>query len=557
MYPRMDSLVHDWGQIQGEGTVHQRGAGGANAGVALPDALPGHSLFPSSPDSMQSIALFLLLALPWLNPFAPGPVPAAVPLLFSWVCIAALLAAGSGGRISAPAGRLVAVSALAWLGAGLLSSVMGLWQYLGAGDSFLPWINQARLGDAFANLRQRNQFASLTSIALVALLWASFNFTKDDGVAGRFHGKHPWIAQLAAGLLAAGNAASSSRTGLLQLFLICALCWIWGGWRQPFVRRVLLAAVLAYVLAALVLPWLGGLDLMGHGMVARLRTGDAVCAGRLTLWANVLTLIAQEPWFGWGWGELDYAHYMTLYPGGRFCDILDNAHNLPLHLAVELGIPVALAVCAALGWIVWRTKPWRETDPARQMAWGVLAVIFLHSLLEYPLWYGPFQMAVGLCVWMLCVTPRERIAGSPEGSLVVPVVRLALASALFAAAAYAAWDYHRISQIYLTPEMRDPFYRGDTMSKIRESWLFRNQVRFAELTTTPLKRDTAQWTFDTATGLLHFSPEPRVIEKVIESAVMLGRDDEALLHLVRYRAAFPEDYEKWRKANGPAGAPAR
>ncbi|OOG48398.1 PglL family O-oligosaccharyltransferase [Polaromonas sp. A23] len=505
---------------------------------------------------MQLIALFLLLALPWLNPFAPGPVPAAVPLLFSWFCTAALLAAGSRVPILAPAGRLVAASSLAWLGAGLLSSVMGLWQYLGAGDSFLPWINQARLGEAFANLRQRNQFASLTSVALVVLLWMPVNFTRNVDAARQFDSKYPWVAPLAAGLLAAGNAASSSRTGLLQLFLICALCWIWGGWRQPFVRRVLLAAVLAYVLAALVLPWLGGLDLMGHGMVARLRAGDAVCTGRLTLWANVLTLIAQKPWFGWGWGELDYAHYMTLFPGGRFCDILDNAHNLPLHLAVELGIPTALTVCAALGWIVWRTRPLRETNSARQMAWSVLAVIMLHSLLEYPLWYGPFQMAVGLCVWMLWVTPRERIAGNPDGSLVALVVRLALASALSAAVAYAAWDYHRVSQIYRAPEMRDPAYRGDTVSKIRGSWLFRNQVRFAELTTTVLKRDNAQWTFDTATGLLHFSPEPRVIEKVIESAVMLGRDDEALLHLVRYRAAFPKEYERWRQVNGLAGAPA-
>ena len=28
---------------------------------------------------------------------------------------------------------------------------------------------------------------------------------------------------------------------------------------------------------------------------------------------------------------MDYAHFVTLYPGERFCDILDNAHNLPLH----------------------------------------------------------------------------------------------------------------------------------------------------------------------------------------------------------------------------------
>lgn len=435
--------------------------------------------------------------------------------------------------------------ALSWVLAGVTSSIIGLLQYFGVAAVLAPWANQSSLGEAFANLRQRNQFASLTNIALVALIWlvAKHGFS-------RRRDRLVWVVT---GLLAAGNAASSSRTGLLQLVLLCALYLLWSRWRQPPVLRVLLTALLAYGVAALALPWLTGLDLLGHGMVARLRAGDMVCASRFTLWSNVLTLIAQKPWFGWGWGELDFAHYMTLYPGARFCDILDNAHNLPLHLAVELGIPLAMAVCAGAGWVVWRAKPWRETEPTRQMAWAVLAVIMLHSMLEYPLWYGPFQMAFGLCVWMLWPASREAAAGSRPYARAGAAVPLVLASALLAAVAYAAWDYDRVSQLYLAPQARDPAYRDNTLDKVRGSWLFRNQVRFAELTTTSLQPGNAQWTFDTAMVLLHYSPEPRVIEKLIESAVMLGRDEDALLHLVRYRAAFPGDYKKWCRTNGLAG----
>src|SRR3954470_23707547 len=112
-------------------------------------------------------------------------------------------------------------------------------------------------------------------------------------------------------------------------------------------------------------------------------------------------LIAQKPWTGWGWGELDWAHFMTLYPGARFCDILDNAHSLPLHLAVELGLPVAAIACGAIAWALLRIAPWREADATRQLALCVLAVILIHSLLEYPLWYGPFQIAFGLALGLL------------------------------------------------------------------------------------------------------------------------------------------------------------
>ena len=494
--------------------------------------------------SLQSILAFFFITLPWLNPFPPGPSPAAVPLLFSWACAAALLGACSrvpGRRL---AGRLVSAAAWAWLVAGLLSSVMGLGQYFGAGGSFLPWMNQTELGEAFANLRQRNQFATLTNISLAALVWLA--------TTGRFAGRTRWLVWAAAGLLAAGNAASSSRTGLVQLGLLCVMFWAWGGWRPPAVRRVLLAAVLAYALATLALPWLAGLDLSLFGMVARLRAGDQICASRLTLWSNVLHLIAQHPWLGWGWGELDYAHYITLYDGPRFCAILDNAHNLPLQLAVELGIPVALLVCGGLTWWVVRARPWFDTDPTRQMAWAILALILLHSLLEYPLWYGPFQIAFGLCVALLWATRPGKVSTSNRPVALdvrAQVATISIAFVLLTAVMYAAWDYHRISQIYLPPEQRDAAYGGDTLGKVGDSWLFRDQVRFAELTITALTQDNAPQIHALASELLHYSPEPRVIEKLIESAVLLGHDDEALFHLVRFRAAFPKEHAAWAEEN--------
>jgi hypothetical protein len=275
-------------------------------------------------------------------------------------------------------------------------------------------------------------------------------------------------------------------------------------------------------------------------------TGSETCNSRSVLWSNVLHLIAQRPWTGWGWGELDFAHYMTLYDGPRFCDILDNAHNLPLHLAVELGLPVALAFCAFVTWAVWRARPWREAGATRQLAWSVMLVLAVHSLFEYPLWYGPFQMALGVCLGLLW-PGGER---SPERVSRWPLAVTGMAGVLaLLGAAYASRDYYRASQVYLPEEQRSPGWRRDPLARLGGAWLFRNQVHFAELTLTPLTRGNAQWTLDRASALLHYSPEPRVIEKVIESAALLHRDDEVMRQLVRYRAAFPQAYEEWSRAN--------
>ncbi len=439
--------------------------------------------------------------------------------------------------------RWVFPAASAWLLAGVLSTAIALLQYFGMTSAFEPWVNHVRLGEAYANLRQRNQFATLTNMALAALIW----FVVHNRGASEPTAARQRLAVLLACLLAVGNAASQSRTGIVQLGLVCAMCWLWGLWAQRPVRRILIAAVIAYAVAAFLLPVLAGFDLSIFGMAARLRSGDAPCASRITLWSNVLTLIAEKPWLGWGWGELDYAHYITLYNEPRFCEILDNAHNLPLHLAVELGIPVALLVCGGFAWWVVRQQPWREVDPTRQLAWTVLAAILLHSMLEYPLWYGPFQMAFWICIgllWRPAPTSDEALQGGKNSlnSLVARIFKASLAIILIACTGFAAWDYNRVSQIYLAPEARDAAYRNNTLEKISKSWLFDNQLRFAQLLVTPLTPQSAEWTFNTATALLHYSPEPRVIEKIIESAVMLKRDAAALEQLVRYRAAFPLDY---------------
>ncbi len=446
--------------------------------------------------------------------------------------------------------RLAWTAASVWLCAGLISSVLGLLQYFGGAEGLVPWVNQPRYGEAFANLRQRNQFASLTNISLVALIWFGVMFSRaKHQLDARQVKNYPVFLLMAAALLACGNATSVSRTGMMQLFLICGLPVVWGQWRQGVVRWIILVAVVAYALSVIGFPWLAGFDLSVYSMSGRLRAGDPVCASRLTMWSNVLHLVSIKPWLGWGLGELDYAHYTELYAGPRFCDILDNAHNFALHVAVELGVPCAVLVCA--GFIFWllRNRPWFETEPVRQMAWGVLGVIFLHSMLEYPLWYGPFQMAVLLCLLLLrrplTVSHASREHAQPDG-LRTRVVCAGVSALLLAGTAYAMWDYRRISQIYLAPEARDTAYRKDTLEKISGSWLFANQVLFARLLTTPLAPVNAEWSLQTAQQLLHYSPEPKIAERLIESAVMLGRDDEAQIQMARYRVAFPKEYALWK-----------
>jgi O-antigen ligase len=516
----------------------------------------------------RGMGSIVVLALPWLNPFAPGPSPTVVPWLVSLACAALFVVVRVWQallRLPTSAYQpfsLAAAAAGAWMLAAVLSACIALLQYFGAAAAFEPFVSTAPAGEAFGNLRQRNQFSSLCNIGLVALIWwvgstqksGQHRLPATHGVTGQRKGP-VWQGIAWAGvaaLLGVSGAASGSRTGLLQLGLVAVLVWRWGGFQNRQVRWVLLWAVGSYGIAAIALPVLAGLGWGSNGILGRVKEAVPLCSSRLVLWSNVLHLISLKPWFGWGWGELDFAHFITLYPHApgfanqsaeRFCGILDNAHNLPLHLAVECGIPTAMGACCVGVGLVWRAKPWRESDATRQMAWAVLAVILLHSLLEYPMWYGPFQMAFVICL-VLLQSPAfahgqtEHPVQTPEGW---PYWKSVVALCFIAIAVLTGWDYQRVSQIYRAPEKRWAAYQSDTLQKIKNSWLFQDQVQFAELTMASVTPQNASLINAQAHRLLHFSPEAKVVQKLIDSALLLGKADEAAFFEARLQAAFPAE----------------
>lgn len=495
-------------------------------------------LYPldASSRGLERVLLALGVALPFLHPFAPGPVSNAVPVMVAWACLAVLLAAWTRVRAQDIASG--------WALAALLSSLIGLVQYFGLADRWAPWIHApVYLGDAVGQLRQRNQHATLLSMGLLAVLWHWQQ-------GARLHRVLP-----ALGLLSVGLAATASRTGLLQLVLVLVLTLWWGcrRWREPGQVRpalvVLATLPVFYVLATLALPAM--LEAM-HGQqvssALQRMVGSDGCGGRAVLWSNVVHLIGQKPWTGWGWDELRYAHYMAAYPGTRFCDILGNAHNLPLHLAFSFGVPAAVGVLAVLMVLLLRARPWRAVGADAQLAWGVLAVIGLHSLLEFPLWYGPFQVAVLLALWLLGghVWVAARWPSLPR-----------LAAALMAfAVAWVAWDFVRVRQIYLPASQRSVLWRDDPLGAARGSFWFDRTGAFAEVTMTPVRADNAPWILEESLALLHHSPEPRILTKLIQSAQFTGDQALADWHRRQFQAVYPEDFARspWGPTSGPPEA---
>jgi len=478
----------------------------------------------------------LLVALPWFWPFMVPPRPEFWTDMVAWSAGAVLLSLLP--RIRPDSAWVIATG---WLVAALGSAVLGLLQYLDLENGLHPWVARTGPGHALANVHQTNMLATLLAVGLLCVWWMA--------VQRRLR---PWALAGMAALLLAALAATASRTGMLHLLVIAVVLLGWHGCANRTVWRVLLAAMAVYLFSAWALQWLGSLTSgaeIERDISSRIGL-ESDCHSRFVLWSNVLELIALQPWTGWGPGGLLYAHYITLFDGLRNCAKLSNAHNLPLQMAVTLGVPLTLLIGGGFAWFIARLRPWAATDAFERLAWAALLLIGVHSLLEFPLWYGVFQLMAGLAVWQLLWIRRGQASalGGAMGS-----VRATTAASVLALVGLAAigWDYVKVSQIFLPDRQRLASFRTDTYAKARTAWLFDAHVRMADVLRTPMTRENAPALLQGALEALHLAPDAPVIRRVIEAAEMAGQPELAEFHRLRFQAAWPQEYAKWQALRAP------
>ena len=530
----------------------------------------------------------LALMLPWLFGLTYGPATNIMPLLFAcgaagvFILISPQLALSWGSRIGLlalpallvlhgvlvpspwPQGAAATILALglfyllargshAWYSQGrqdhaaaryltlaialaaMLSSAIALAQYFQIAAGYSPWIHPGNASRVFANLRQPNQLATLTAIGFGIVVcinlpkpWAS----KKPGLQALSWYSLAYAAQLMVlALLAFAAAATLSRTGLLAWVFIYAACSYWA------LRGLLPARAWGWATLALLLyagfsfglsqGW-GAAEATAAAQVdamERLANTDGGDA-RLLIWQHVLDAIAAKPWLGWGWGNLGYALLLTPH-SQPLTVMVDNAHNLPLQLAAELGLPFALLfVLAVWVWLL-RRKPWAEGEPLKQAALLILLPIGLHCLLEYPLWHGPFLIASAFAFGLL-QKPAQRAAVAGRQKLGTAFTVIAGMSALIFAL-YAAQDWRSVSQVYLQPEQRNASIvsKNDWLEESLESRVFAPYAAFAEMGITALTQENAAAELLRAQDLLHFSAETRVVKRAENAAAMQGRQDWA------------------------------
>lgn len=439
------------------------GAGAWMALVADRSAARGRTSV-AEPGLRALFALLALLAAAALAGALWGGSPPRLVVRQAAVLVAAALALAAGARLMqvGASGRLAhlpLIRVLLWaiLCAGLLNAALAVAQYVVPGWG---WVSLNDNGRAVGHLRQPNHLATQLLWGLVALA-ALRELT-------RLHGA---VCLAAGALLIVALAMSGSRTGALA----CLLPAVWGLADRRLAGGTRVA--LAVTPLALALCWWGvaafppELAVPPTSALPGQRLG--LQTSRWGLWQQSLRLIEQNPWLGVGWGQFGFAWTLTpMAPIARSPnETFTHAHNLLLQWAVELGLPLAVVATALLAVAMGRAfvLAGRAEGPeaaVRSAAVAMLAVLLLHSLLEYPLWHAHFLLpaavlaglALGRGATSAAASRRRRLPPTVIGGGVALVALLVLL------------DYQPVARIYAPAD--DGLTDVQRRERARESVLF-------------------------------------------------------------------------------------
>lgn len=140
------------------------------------------------------------------------------------------------------------------------------------------------------------------------------------------------------------------------------------------------------------------LQIVGTGVSGRLESQGLADEGRLATYRSTLHMIGDHPWFGTGLGTFAWSFPSYRTTDASMSGTWDRAHDTPLELASDVGLPLAGLV--ACGWVLalailihgMRVRDRDLVVPTAAFSISILAN--LHSLVDFSLQTSGYAIGV-------------------------------------------------------------------------------------------------------------------------------------------------------------------
>lgn len=327
----------------------------------------------------------------------------------------------------------------------------------------------------------------------------------------------------------------ASRVGLLAALLLSPL-QLWMLYRLNRRRATLsLLLLLAGVAAGVLLVLLNG--------ATRAVTVTEPIFYRLAYWQEALRMIAERPWFGWGYGHFQHDflhHFYTTHSSGMESVAISHPHNEILLWGIEGGL-LGLSGIVMVGWGLWCLLQRTRVLPLRPAPWMAALPILLHMMVEYPLYLSAAHAVLLLAILRAGdVRRRWRLPRWPQQTL-----RLLIGAAALLILPYLFNGLH--SALIVTAVEKSGLRQFGPMSRVitPTPWQVRYDydVQLQRLLQYPQTRDTAtllsyrQW----AENEIRVRPDANIYINLVAVSRLLQQPQRAAELQHQARRLFPHD----------------
>ncbi|WP_422961640.1 Wzy polymerase domain-containing protein [Undibacterium sp. Xuan67W] len=418
--------------------------------------------------------------------------------------------------------------------AGLLSLVMQMIQI--AGVDLAPFVMFiARQSQPFmrpyANVAQPNQLALLFCFSLISV-W--FLHQK------RFLGK--WVSAILILVLLCGLSLTQSRIGWVIIPTFAMLCMFKTQDGQAVSKWFFLAMVSAYVALVLALPYLGELIGFASGSVVDHVGGRSE---RLVLMQQAWHMALQHPWLGVGWFGFG-AEQVSIAADFGSSTYAEHSHNLILNFLAELGFPATIVILSGLGWWFLKACILPRATVNSRFANLFFVAVFIHSMVEFPLWYAFVLIPVGILMGMM-----HQLRWPSEGVRVNKWVIVSVFMAASIALLLITFDYQRVTAGFRALRWEQSGYAIQKQVLEKPAFtLFPQFFDYFKFTKLVVREGMSGVEIAFAERMSHRFGYVHVLSKMAEIYVLNGQPEKAkrmMLTLQRlHPIVYPEYFDYWK-----------
>jgi O-antigen ligase len=422
-----------------------------------------------------------------------------------------------------------------------LNTLAGILQHYRWNTFLNPVITAKTSHAVYGNLAQPNHFANYIALGLISLglLYARLSL-------------RIWQAAILATPMLFVMVLSGSRSSWLYLLSATALAFLWQ--RREQTLRPLLYFTLLLLLGfgvmhfVVQIPWLEG----ATGSVTtteRLFGDNASGAIRLHLWREAALIFLQFPLMGAGFGQFAFQHFQLAAElhNPAVTGLYNNAHNLVMQIAAEAGLAGVAVLLGTLGLWFWQSVV-RAMQFTLYHWWGyaILAVLGIHSLLEYPLWYVYFVGVAAVMLGMFDTTTYRlelRNVGRASVAIMLVLGVVSLAQVFL--------SYKRLENALvmrgMTAADRSFIPRvQDELLAVHQSPLLGSYAELFIASTMELSADHLEQKLELNERALRFIPIAPVVYHQVSLLALSDRQAEAKAQLERAIWSYPADYPSAR-----------